>query len=334
MLVGEAPGAEEERTGLPFVGAAGNELDRMLAEVGIPRAECFVTNVSRLRPPGNDISEWIYHGKKAPPTSFIEWRGKWVNPAIAVGAVLLTKEIAAVKPALIIPLGNVAMYALTSRWGITDWRGSQLSYDADRSIAVIPTIHPAAILRQWSWRAAVIADLRRAARVLKSPTEAIAKPYYFTLRPSFAQVMSKLSLLLTDLAQGEKILSFDIETRHGHIDCCAIAWSEYEALCIPFIEYAKLDPYWSLDEEMAVIDALRRVLTHSNARCVGQNLLYDAQYTTRWWHFTPRVWQDTMISHHTAFCELPKKLDFQASLYCAHYVQWKTRVIQKTKEGG
>lgn len=315
MLVGEAPGVEEERTGLPFVGASGNELDRMLHEAGLNRAECFVSNVSRMRPPGNDISEWMYRGKKAPPEGFVQWRGIWVNPAIAVGDALLKKEIAAVKPEVIVAFGNVAMYALTGKYGITDWRGSQLT--GESGITTIPTFHPAAVLRQWSWRAAVLADLKRAAKGSTKPE------WFFTVRPSYAQASTKLALLLSDLAHGPKILSFDIETRHGHIACAAVAWSEVEALCIPFMESGHPDGYWPESEEIALIDALRRVLTHSNARVVGQNLLYDAQYTLRWWHFAPRVWQDTMISHHTAFCELPKALDFQASLYCKHYIFWK-----------
>ncbi|MFS2212853.1 hypothetical protein, partial [Kosakonia cowanii] len=62
---------------------------------------------------------------------------------------------------------------------------------------------------------------------------------------------------------------------------------------------------------------------HPNVLVRGQNLLYDAQYTYRHWHFVPRVAQDTMISHHTMWAGLPKRLDFQASMYCDHYVYWK-----------
>jgi uracil-DNA glycosylase family 4 len=53
MIVGEAPGAEEERKGEPFVGASGHELTKMLHEAGIARSQCFITNVCRERPPGN-----------------------------------------------------------------------------------------------------------------------------------------------------------------------------------------------------------------------------------------------------------------------------------------
>ena len=64
MIVGEAPGEEEIRRGEPFCGASGSELNKMLGEAGISRGECFVTNVSRERPPKNDINLFIAKAKK------------------------------------------------------------------------------------------------------------------------------------------------------------------------------------------------------------------------------------------------------------------------------
>jgi hypothetical protein len=81
--------------------------------------------------------------------------------------------------------------------------------------------------------------------------------------------------------------------------------------------------YWSEEEEALVLDSIRAVLTHPNAYVLGQNLLYDCQYTWKWWHFVPSVRFDTMVAHHTAFPGLPKALDFQASMYCENYVWWK-----------
>ena len=81
--------------------------------------------------------------------------------------------------------------------------------------------------------------------------------------------------------------------------------------------------YWNLEEEAQIVFLLYKLLTHPNCFVRGQNLLYDAQYTYRHWHFIPNVKQDTMIAHHSAFCGMRKSLDFQASLYCKWYVQWK-----------
>ena len=63
MLVGEAPGEQEVAQGAPFVGASGQELSRMLQEAGIMRSACFITNVVRIRPPGNDIGAFIAQRK-------------------------------------------------------------------------------------------------------------------------------------------------------------------------------------------------------------------------------------------------------------------------------
>src|SRR6266850_5640969 len=89
MLVGEAPGAQEEAEGIPFVGESGKELNRMLQEAGITRSECFVTNVCRVRPPGNDINHFIAKVKKDITKAHREHRGRWVLPPVMDGCGLL-----------------------------------------------------------------------------------------------------------------------------------------------------------------------------------------------------------------------------------------------------
>ena len=81
--------------------------------------------------------------------------------------------------------------------------------------------------------------------------------------------------------------------------------------------------YWLEDMEIELVWRLYKILRHRNAKIRGQNLLYDCQYTDRHWCFVPNVKQDTMIAHHSVFCGLKKSLDFQASLYCGYYKQWK-----------
>lgn len=187
---------------------------------------------------------------------------------------------------------------------------------------VIPTIHPAAVLRQWSWRADLVQDLRRAAGQ-RSNLLYDAPKYNFIIRPTFEDVERVLKQLYTRLYRETVCLSFDLETSMGHIACAGLAWTKTEAICIPFMERGKPEGYWTVEQEGAVLYYLYLVLTHPNARVVGQNLLYDAQYTYRHWHFVPRVVQDTMISQHAIFSDRPKALAYQASLYCKHYIFWK-----------
>src|SRR3990167_3773350 len=325
MIVGEAPGADEELAGHPFIGASGREMDKMLHEAGIMRSECFVSNVCRHRPPDNKIEAWISKAKKKAsiPPGFVQMRNLHVHPHIKSGFDALLKEIELVKPNVIIAFGNVSMWSLTGRWGISKWRGSQLRTDWDSTGPhVLPSYHPAYILRDWAERAAVVRDLRRA-RGLAASREASEPAWVFIIRPSFAQVQDTFNMLLGKLEQGPLKLTHDLETRNGHIACSGIAWDRYRAICVPFMCIERPDGYWSLEQEAAILWLHYQVLCHPNARVVNQNYLYDAQYTYRWWCFIGRFWRDTMIAHHTAFCALPKALYYQASLYCESYLYWK-----------
>lgn len=131
MLVGEAPGAEEEEKGIPFIGASGQELNRMLGEAGIMRSECYVTNVCKLRPPGNQISAWIAMTKKEITPQHVLFRDKYVLPVVIEGIKELSTEIEMVQPNLIVAFGNLSMWVLTGHWSVLKWRGSQLSVDTE-----------------------------------------------------------------------------------------------------------------------------------------------------------------------------------------------------------
>jgi uracil-DNA glycosylase family 4 len=78
-IVGEAPGAEEELQGRPFVGASGRELTNMLNQAGIARTSCRVCNVFKTRPPDNDISHFVAKRKRAPWPDAVQFQGRWVR---------------------------------------------------------------------------------------------------------------------------------------------------------------------------------------------------------------------------------------------------------------
>lgn len=321
MIIGEAPGAEEERSGHPFSGSSGQELNRILNDAGLNRSQCFVTNIARTRPYNNDIGQFIALKKKDITPEHQPLRDRYVKRPIIDGIASLEREISLVKPNVLVPVGNVALWALTGEWGIKKWRGSMLG--GGEAPKIIPTYHPAAILRQWELRHITVHDFRRVARE-QSSREYTNKPnWHFLVRPSLEAVIETLTRLLDRLDQQEVTLSFDLETRHGHIACAGISWTKLDAICIPFMCVESREGYWGPEEEGFVVYLLYRVLTHLNARVIGQNLLYDCQYTHRHWHFVPRVARDTMISHHVAFAGLPKALDFQASMYCDFYRYWK-----------
>lgn len=323
MIVGEAPGEQEILQHEPFVGSSGLELTKMLQEAGIMRSECFVTNVVRERPPGNDMGAFIPTRKKDITQYHVEVRGRKVLPCVRDGVELLRREIELVKPNVIIALGNTPLWALTGKSGITSWRGSLLTCDlGTHRCKVIPAVHPALILRQWTWRGIALLDLKRAQRESLSP-EIPHVQYAFVSHPSYIQAWERLTSLITEVQLKPTKLSVDIETRAGHIACIGLAWSSREALCIPLMSVEKRGAYWLEAEETELQFLLYQLLTHPNCHVIGQNFLYDAQYFYRHLHYVPNLVRDTMISQHSCFSNMQKGLDFLASMYCEHYVYWK-----------
>lgn len=332
MLVGEAPGEQEVLQMAPFVGRSGEELNRMLGDAGILRSECFTTNLCRIRPQDNDISHFIPLTKKAIHSGHVLLNNRHVLPVVVDGYNLLMKEIAMVQPNVILAFGNAALWALTGKWGVMHWRGSTMG-GGDGPV-IVPVIHPAAVLRQWDMRQLAVQDMRRAATFRH--TRVIPKPKWnFILRPSYHDVVEVLQQLIDECNLGERWIDFDIETPipPSYIECVGISWSRLDALCIPFAATGFPEGYFLPDEEAYIVWLLYKLLTHKNVRVRGQNLLFDCQVVHRYWHFIPRVAQDTMLSHHILFAGMRKKLDLQASMYCSHYVQWKPEK-RKEKEGG
>lgn len=328
MLVGETWAEGEEREGRPFVGSSGLELDRMLHEVGIMRSETYATNVVNARPTNNDLGAWVAMKKKDITHKHVMLKDKFVLPIVEEGYQSLLKEIELIKPNIIIAFGNFAMWALTSQWGILKWRGSQLTSDffPCKTIQrkVIPTIHPAGVLRDYSLRQMVLNDLRRAAEERNSAKYTNVPERNFIIRPSLQMVLKTLAILTKKAeAEGHLWVEFDLETSPIHITCAGISWSKTDAICIPITCSGNAAGYWSEEEEAIVVFQIYKFLTNPKIWVRGQNLLYDAQHTYRHWHFVPNVKQDIMLSHHTMFAGMPKSLSFQASLYCDYYIYWK-----------
>jgi DNA polymerase I-like protein with 3'-5' exonuclease and polymerase domains/uracil-DNA glycosylase len=333
LIVGEAPGEKEVERGEPFVGPSGVEMTRMIQQAGLLRSECFITNVCGYRPPKNRMAAWFYP-KTERPADAVFVNDRWVHPHVANGVAALEVLIDKLKPKVIIAFGNTPLWALTGEWGITKWRGSNLlSREINgQSYPLLPTYHPAAILRRWDWRYIAVHDLLQARRIRDNGLPKIVED--FTIRPSFDTVIQRLDQLLSgaDLMGADKKLDIavDIETRFRHITCVGLAWSPTAAICIPFLEIKAADKnYWkTVDEETEIVWRLKQLLTHPAVRVLGQNFSYDQQYFARRMFFIPNYkpdnFHDTMTAHHVMWAGLPKGLDFLSSFYCQEtHVYWK-----------
>jgi DNA polymerase len=138
MFVGEAPGADEDAQARPFVGRAGQLLTKIIEAIGLKREAVLIGNVNRCRPPGN----------RAPTTE----EASTCKP-------YLLREISIVQPEVIVVLGNTAMKnLLDTREGITRLRGRFQDY---QGIKVMPTFHPAYLLRDPSKKRETWEDLKK-----------------------------------------------------------------------------------------------------------------------------------------------------------------------------
>ena len=331
MLLQEFPGEQEIVQSMPFAGYAGAELNKMLQEAGIMRSACFATSVIRIRPPNNDLETFIAakHSQETP--AHIRHRDRMVLPCVQDGIELLKREIEQCRPNVIFAFGNVSLWALTGRWGITSWRGSVLECDLELGLEykpkVIPVFNPAMVQKNWSWRPIAVHDLKRGK--VESKFAGINRPEYnFVLRPDFGTAVSVLQQLIVEADRRASAgnflkLSVDIETRAGHIACLGIAWSKLDAICIPLMCVERSEGYWTVEEEAELVWLSRRLLTNPGVEVVGQNFLYDMQYILRHHLYEPRLTRDTMLAQHTMFSNMQKGLDFLSSMYCIHHEYWK-----------
>lgn len=152
MFVGEAPGADEDRTGRPFVGRAGQLLTKMIEAIGMKREEVYIANVIKSRPPGNRDPE---------------------KDELEACSPFLFRQIAAIRPKLIVTLGNPATQALLgTRTGISRMRGEFQDYPRIAGIKVLPTFHPAYLLRSPDKKREAWEDLKKVRAFLRGEIQA------------------------------------------------------------------------------------------------------------------------------------------------------------------
>jgi uracil-DNA glycosylase family 4 len=150
MFIGEAPGAEEDRQGIPFVGRAGGLLNELLGGIGLSRERVFIANVLKCRPPGNRDPQPIEIDTCRP---------------------YLLQQVDLIEPKVIATLGNFATKLITNdQTGITRVRGRpQVHTLGERTVRVFPILHPAAILRNPNMRPTMEEDFAALRELIDGP---------------------------------------------------------------------------------------------------------------------------------------------------------------------
>jgi uracil-DNA glycosylase len=309
VFVGEAFGEHEERKGEPFVGPSGSVLRGLLAQAGIPRESVAFTNVFNFRPQGNQIDSLCTSDRKkgVPNYSYLS-RGKYIRAEYAKHIAYLYAFLEKEKPNVVVALGNTPLWALTKKTGIAKWRGSPL-LDHTEEWKILPTWHPAAILRQWELRPIAFMDLLKAKR--ESATPLLSRPKRFIhLEPTLAD----LDTFYTQYIEPAPFVVSDIETKGDSITEVGFAPSASRAIVVPFWHRVRHNYWQTQEEERAAWEWVRKVF--ANKRTVGQNFSYDMQYLYRKMGITtPRFFGDTMLLHHSLQPEMKKSLAFLGSIY-------------------
>ena len=347
-IVGEAPGEDEARTGRPFVGASGRLLNSMLKDVGIDRSQCLVTNVFTERPPQNNVKHFF--DKKSVRIAALKADGMKHKDAQAevnahAGELFgttgfikqeyvyelerLKAELEQFKPNVVIAMGATALWALTKLNKIGTYRGIIMPSTLVPGVKIMPTYHPAAVIRMWTHRPTVMADLAKAKDEAASPIITRVQREIW-IRPNYADLVHFERHYL----RGADMICYDIETIPGTeiIQCIGFAPDQHRAIIVPL--YSAGSPggsYWSRDDEIRVHRWIRNILEDDNTKKLAQNSLFDIQYLLKYGIKVRGPIEDTMLMHHALQPELPKGLGHLASLY-TNEGAWKTMVSFKRSD--
>lgn len=299
-LIGEQPGKQEIFQGRVFVGPSGKELGRCLREAGILEEECYLTNVVK------DYDKSIDHyfnlqSKKGP---FPLEEGKLYLE-------YLKQELEETKANVFVAVGNIALFALTERIGVTKWRGSVLESTLLPGRKVIPIIHPATILppkNVYLNRYLIIWDLQKTLRESEFP-EIRRIERQILIGPSFVEARGFLEECLT-----LPVVDFDIEVVGNKVSCIAFAQSPTRAMSIPFVGPG--GDYFTPDKEAEIWILIAKILENPNITKRGQNLTFDISWLLQEFGIkTKGPLHDTMLAQKISYPDFKAGLDFITSIH-------------------
>lgn len=326
VFVGEAPGELEDRYKKPFIGPAGEMFDSLLKEAGISRAEVWVTNVLKYRPPFNIFN-----------------RAHEIGVDIHESTKELFREIQSIGPNVCVALGDKALSALTGKHGIGKYRGSILP-SINGICKVIPTFHPSNLVRnsqsevdektgkgkglfKYAYKFVMIEDL------IKAKNDSGFKELRL---PDRVLKIARNDLDVYQFFERYKNAtkcSIDIESMRCWPMCVGFAFNEYEAISIPLykslrmgrkvskkstvrydtVEYAN----YSDSQQLRIWRMIDELLRNPKLEVIGQNFKFDQdKLQMLGFRFGRRLFADTMLLAHTINPEMPsKKQEFLASIF-------------------
>jgi len=290
LLVGEAPGGTEVEEGKPFVGESGRILMDCLGRHGISRSDIRLTNLCHYRPDKNDFKLLLNTNE------------------LKNGLAELYSYIAEYRPTVIGALGAFPLQFLTGKKGIKKWRGSILSYMFDETIKVIPTIHPAAVLRESVLYPTFDLDIKRIINDANYPERRLPVRQ-FIIDPRGLELEE-----WTERLCNATYLGTDIET----------VKNSSKILCVGFAPSAEIAVCINAESEEGR-RAIGRILS-SDVDKIFQFGTFDTIQLIELNHYEfnpgkiaaecsrPYYW-DTLVAQHILAPELPRSLEYLTSVY-------------------
>ena len=327
-VITESPREKDVEVGRPLVDSAGMEFTQSLKSIGIPRNALNITTALACRPPENDLDKvLVYHGRNN-------------KKRIKAGEDPLPHPLDCCRPRMmhdigntknLVTLGKVAMQAVTgAASSITEVRGGPIEgrFDAignfitggkeKLDVKVLPTLHPAFVLRARRWTRAFRSDLSRAFRWFQGLL-GWQEPK-ITLNPT----PDELEAFLSD----ESVpYIYDVETTFddpliAKLKCVGIA-TETEAMVVHFYSIESYTPSYRSDEELRIRGILRNFFIDPLKLKVGHNAgAFDRAVIENHFGVTPQPLMDTILLHRLVESELPHRLGYIGSVY-TDVTSWK-----------
>lgn len=310
MFIGEAPGEQEDRYGIPFYNHAptGKLFNNILEVAGIVRQDVLIANVARELPPGGNIDFYYLDTKRNEPKPILK---KWIAE--------LKREIETFRPNIIVTLGAVALKVLTGKSSITESRGYICESTLVPGQKVLPTYHPSFINRgMYKHHFTLVLDFIKAKKNSKDSDIPFDRRKIHAA-PSKREFCDYLDFLYNDF---DGPIGADIETTRAgtYTDTIGLAHSPNEAFSFQFFHGNGKSLYSPLTER-EIWHKLALVLTHKPT--VFQNGSFDI--SSLYLHnriLCKNIYADTHIAAHVVWPELPRSLGFLASV-CLNVPEWK-----------
>lgn len=319
-FVGEAPSDDETIHGIPLIGPSGKVYDQLLNVAGIDRRDVYTGNVFNMQLEDNSVSDPAVTGgtkdREGFPTDYsLPPIGKrWLRPELRGQLSRLAAEIAQVRPTVIVPLGGTALWAFTGSDQINHARGATaLATLTVPGIKIVPTFHPAHVLRDWSMFYTVVGDFMKAVREAEKGPKMYMRQREIWVEPTLGD-MEEFKRRYLDHSEG---IAVDIETKWSQITSVQFAGDSTAALVVPFTDSRRAgNSYWrTVEGEVAARQFVRRVCEMPQPKIL-QNGSYDQFYLRKNFKIWLRNYtKDTRLLHHALYPELPKSLEFMAACY-------------------